>query len=150
MFDPTRACDDSRLPCFFTSTTCTNIWQSFKKDRPLTEDKSPRKQRGKEEGKKRANSVAPGRAMGFAQLQSSTTSHLPVNRKANCLLWKSNMVKMEPVLYVEFCDNAQKFLSRGFLIFFFPKDLLKTQCAEYKMRIQWVVVKGNPYQQDRE
>lgn len=36
------------------------------------------------------------------------------------------MVKMEPVLYVEFCVNAQKFPSRGFWGFcFFPRNCYK-------------------------
>lgn len=59
------------------------------------------------------------------------------------------MVKMEPALYVEFCVNAQKFPSREFWVFcFFSKELLQTQCAEYRMdnrADRRAVGKGNPY-----
>lgn len=93
--DPSSTCDGSRLHHFVTSATCTSIWQSFKKDGTLTENKAPG---SKEEGKKRGNSIAPGTARGFTQLQSSAASHLLANRKASCLLWKRHVVKMEPVL----------------------------------------------------
>jgi len=84
--------------------------------------------------------------MGFTQLQSPATSHLPVNRKANCLLWKRNVVKMEPVLYVEFCVTAQKFPSRRlFFAVFFPRNCFKLNV----LSIGWVtvtqaVLRGNP------
>lgn len=55
---------------------------------------------------------------------------------------------MEPVLDVEFCVTAQKFLSRGlFFAVSFPKEMLQTQHAEHTMgnRVTQAVVKGNPY-----
>lgn len=113
-----------------------DLWQKIKPQ------EVKRKQRREE------TAMLFGTAMGFTQLQIFPASHLPINRKASCLLWKRLLVKMEPALYMEFCVNAQKFPSRGFWAFwFFPRTcyklcVLNIGCLTADRR---AVGKGNPY-----